>query len=104
MRPTREQILTEFLKVIHSMNEEWGDTSVVSEDSFIMGDLNWRSIQIVYLVNVLQERFGQTFPLAEFLERIEQRETKDVTVREWVDFIHENLEDEVFPTASAEVA
>jgi len=93
MTVSREDVLSYFMEVLQSMGDEWEDASSVTEDSLIMGNLNWRSIEIVYLANAMQRKYGRKFPFEQWLKTIEQRETKDVTVREWVDFIHSNLDD-----------
>jgi len=73
------------------MGDEWDDSEAVSEDTRILGDLNWRSVEIVYLVNELQKHYQQVFPFEEFIRTIEVRETPDSSVGEWVDFIHRHL-------------
>jgi hypothetical protein len=93
MKLSREEVLDYFLETLRSMGDEWEDEVEVTEDTLIMGNLNWRSIEIVYLANALQQRFEQVFPFEEFLQQIEQREVKDITVREWVDFVYSHLED-----------
>lgn len=91
MKATREEVLAYFYEVLRSMRDDWDDSEVISEDSCFMTNLNWRSIEIVYLAQETQQHFGQTFPFEEFLKEMESRENKDITVREWVDFIYGNL-------------
>ena len=93
MKPSRDKVLAHFLEVLSSMGEEWEDSAVIAEDARILGDLNWRSVEIVYLVNELQNYYQQVFPFEEFLKVIEARESKDSTVSEWVEFIHQGLPD-----------
>jgi acyl carrier protein len=93
MKPTRESVLAYFLEVLQTMGEEWEDSTAATEDTLIMGNLNWRSIEIVYLANALQQHYGQVFPFEEFLKTVGERESKDATVGEWVSFVHEHLAD-----------
>lgn len=39
----------------------------------------------------VQEHFGQKFPFPEFFAEVGQREVRDFTVGEWVEFILRNL-------------
>jgi len=80
-------------EVLSSMGDEWEDSTAISEDSRILGNLNWRSIEMVYVANLVQQHFEQTLPFEDFLRNIEQRETKDVTIGELVDFILANFQD-----------
>ena len=94
--PSRSEVLDHFLQTLSSMQDEWADEVHLTEESLIMGNLNWRSIEMVYLANALQMHYGRVFPFEALLQQIEQREEKDISVREWVDFIVTTL-----PTAPA---
>ena len=91
MSPNRDEILAYFQELLLSMGEEWNYGETISDDTRILGDLNWRSVEIVYLVNELQKHYQRVFPFEQFLRTIEARETPDSSVGEWVDFIHEHL-------------
>jgi hypothetical protein len=92
--PSRGEVLEHLLQTLHSMRDEWADEVHLTEDSLIMGNQNWRSIEIVYVANVLQTHYRRIFPFEALMQQIEQRERKDVSVREWVDFVVTH-----FPTA-----
>lgn len=94
--PLRSEVLDHFLQTLHSMQDEWADEVHLTEDSLILGNLNWRSIEMVYLANALQMHYGRVFPFEALLQQVERREEKDISVREWVDFIVTAL-----PTAPA---
>jgi acyl carrier protein len=91
MEITRDSVLANILEIVQSMQDEWDDSSATSDDSYLFGNLNWRSIEVVYLVNAIQQTYKQTFPFPEFLQDIERRDRKDVRVGELVDFVYENL-------------
>jgi len=95
MKPSRQEVFDYFCEVLATMGEEWEDRSAISEDTHLLGNLNWRSIEFVYLANAIQRHYAQTLPFEEFLKDLEQRESKDITVGELVDFIHTNLQDPV---------
>jgi acyl carrier protein len=93
MKATRDEVRTYLLDLIRSMGDEWDDSQVISEDDGILGSMNWRSIEIVYLARAVQQHFDHVFPFQEFLEGVEQRDNKDLTVRELIDFVYANLQD-----------
>src|SRR5438874_1552908 len=100
MKASREEVRDYVMEVIQSVGEEWEQTQV-TEDSSIMGNLNWRSIEILYLAQSIQQRFEKQLPFQEFLKGVEAREQKDLTIRELVDFVYLNLDQS---PASKEVA
>ena len=93
MKPTRDDIRAHFVGVLGSMGDEWEDLPEVTDDTKIMGNLNWRSIELAYLANATQSHYQQAFPFTEFLQSIEARDEQDITVREWVDFVYQNMSD-----------
>jgi acyl carrier protein len=90
MEMTRDNVLSDILEIVKSMQDEWDDSSAPSEHSYLFRNLNWRSIEIVYLVNAIQQKYKQTFPFEEFLQQTERRDRKDVRMGELVDFVYEN--------------
>jgi acyl carrier protein len=100
MKVSREEVAATILGLLQSMGDEWDDSSATSEDSYVFGNLNWRSIEIVYLVNAIQQRYKQTFPFAEFLQEIERRDRKDVSVGEIVEFVHRSLSERLLTATS----
>ncbi len=99
--PLRDDVLAHFLETLRSMTDEWAEEVQLTEESLIMGNLNWRSIEIVYLANTLQLHYGRVFPFEDLLRRVEQRAEKDITVREWVDFIVDELARPASPASPA---
>jgi hypothetical protein len=79
------------MEVLASMGDECESAAAITEDSYILGNLNWRSIEIIYLANALQQHYEQVFPFEDFFQSVEQREGNDVKLGEFVDFIYSNL-------------
>ncbi|HEY2158069.1 MAG TPA: hypothetical protein VGH33_20740 [Isosphaeraceae bacterium] len=91
MNVSREEVLAHVVEVLRSLEEDPDSAGDIAEDTYMVGDRNWRSIDIIFLANSMQEHYGQPFPFTELFGEIGQREKKDVAVGEWVDFIHQNL-------------
>jgi hypothetical protein len=91
MKPSRDEILAHVTEVLRSLEEDPDSAGEILEGTYMLGDRNWRSIDIIFLANSMQEHYGQPFPFTDLFTEIGQRPVKDLTVGEWVDFIHENL-------------
>jgi len=88
---TREQILAEVLELLNSVVRDWEFEGPVGANTRLFADLAFESLDLVVLGATVQEHFGQTFPFPEFFAEIGQREVRDFTIGEWVDFIERNL-------------
>jgi acyl carrier protein len=91
MTYTREQILAELLELLNSVVRDWEFDRPIDANTRLFADLTFESLDIVVLGSKVQEVFGQTFPFPQFFAEIGQREIRDLTVGEWVDFIERNL-------------
>lgn len=102
MTPSREQIETEVLGLLNSVVQDWEFEGQVGAQTRLFADLAFESLDLVVLGAKVQEHFGQTFPFPEFFAEIGQREVRDLTIGEWVDFIDRNLRRTAGAGAAAE--
>jgi acyl carrier protein len=93
MTRTRQQILDDVLELLRSVARDWEFDGTLTSDTRLFGDLAFESLDLVVLGATVQEHFGQKFPFPEFFAEIGQRDVRDITVGEWVDFIHRHLQD-----------
>jgi hypothetical protein len=77
--------------LVRSLSEDWEGGGEIGEGTYFIADMNWRSMDIIYLANSLQEHYGRTFPFTDLFTEIGQREQPDISIGEWVDFLHEHL-------------
>jgi acyl carrier protein len=89
---TREQVLADVLVLLGKVAREWEVEGGLGESTRLFEDLNFESLDLVVLGAAVQEHFGRSFPFAEFFAEVGQRQQKDLSVREWVDFIYKHLE------------
>jgi hypothetical protein len=92
IKTSRSEVRAHFLGLLRSLSEDWEGGGEIHDGTYLIADLNWRSMDIIYLANSLQEHYGQTFPFTDLFTEIGQREKPDISVGEWVDFLHEHLE------------
>lgn len=88
---TRAEIRADMFQLLQEMLEDMDYEGDLTEATTFLDELGFESLDIVIMANTLQERYGQTFPFAEYFAEIGERESRDVTVGEWIDFLHEHL-------------
>jgi acyl carrier protein len=91
MKRSREAILADVLELLRTVAGDWEFDSPLTADTRLFSDLNFESLDLVVLGAAVQERFGQKFPFSEFFAEIGQREIRDLTIGEWVEFIHGHM-------------
>jgi acyl carrier protein len=92
MKPTRDKILEEVLGLLREVARDWEFDGPMTADTRLFNDLSFESLDLVVLGAAVQDRFGQKFPFSEFFAEIGQRDVRDLTVAEWVDFIDTHIE------------
>ena len=93
MKPRHDQILDTVLELLRGVAGDWEFDGQLTSDTRLFADLAFESLDLVVLGAAVQEHFGQKFPFAEFFADIGQRAVRDLTVREWVEFIDGHLQD-----------
>lgn len=85
---TDAQVLQDVLTLMVQLADDWEYSGPLNENTYLLGDLNLESLDLVVLGTAIQERYGR-LPFAEYLAEIGQRpvEKRDVSVGELVEFI-----------------
>jgi acyl carrier protein len=95
---TREEVFAHLVGQLQQVAHDWEVEGGITEQTRLFGDLNFESLDLVVLGAALQEHYGRTFPFAEFFAEIGQRQQKDLTVGEWLDFLYQHLRPELSRT------
>ena len=95
MTYTRDQILAAVLELLNSVVQDWEFEKPIDANTRLFADLTFESLDVVILGSKVQELFGRTFPFPQFFAEIGQREVRDLTIGEWVDFIERHLREPV---------
>ena len=101
MRGNREEILTDINMLLRKLGDDWEYTSEISEATYLLRDMGFESLGVVALGSAVQEHYDQVIPFPELFAEIEQRELRDISVGERVDFIHEHLDEIPAPKDAA---
>src|SRR5262245_55291645 len=83
-------ILADVLELMGGLAGDWEYSGDITEETYLLGDLGFESLDLVVLGTSLQERYGR-LPFSELMAEIGQRELQDVSVGEMVQFITKNL-------------
>jgi acyl carrier protein len=93
MKRRREEILTDVKLLLRRLADDWEYGGDITQDTYLLADMGFESLDVVVLGTAVQERYGQVLPFPELFAEIGQRELRDISVGEWVDFIHQHLND-----------
>src|SRR5215470_13540863 len=92
MTVSREKVQDEVLELLRGVARDWEFDKPLTADTRLLSDLAFESLDLVVLGAAVQERFRQQFPFPEFFAEIGQRQVRDLTIGEWVDFIYKHLD------------
>jgi hypothetical protein len=92
MQHTREDVLGVVVQLVQRLSADWEDGGDVGEGTRLLGNMNWRSLDVVVLANDLQDHYGRAFPFSELFAEIGKREERDILIGELTDFVWEHLE------------
>ena len=93
MKKSREEIMEDVLLLLRRLAEDWEYSGEVTQDTFLLVDMGFKSLDVVVLGTAVQEHYGQVLPFPQLFAEIGQRELRDISVGEWVDFICKHLDD-----------
>lgn len=92
MNKTREEIMQDMLRLLRQLADDWEYAGEITPQTRLFADMGLASLDVVVLGTAVQELYGQVLPFQEFYAEVGQRDTQDIPVGEWVDFIHRYLE------------
>ena len=93
MKKSREEILADVMLLLRRLADDWEYSGDVTQDTYFFADMGLQSLDVVVLGTAVQENYGQVLPFPKLFAEIGQRELRDISVGEWVDFIYKHLND-----------
>jgi len=88
---SREEILMDVLRLLQQLADDWEYSGEITEDTYFFSEMGFESLDIVVLATSVQEHYKQVMPFPELFAELGERENQDISVGEWVDFVHEHL-------------
>ncbi len=89
---SQEQVFTDLLTILDELNDDWEYSGEVTLETSFFEDLGFESIDVVALGTAIEEHYRRSFPFAEFLAGIGQREEQDIRIGEVIEFIYQQLD------------
>ena len=99
---TREEVMKDVLTMLSKVSEDWEFTGEITPETRFFADMGLASLDVVVLGTAIQEHYGRVFPFMEFFAELGEKQLPDIPVKDWVEFIHRQLE--ASPGAVASVA
>jgi acyl carrier protein len=73
--------------MLGQLSKDWEYSGEVTVETLLFDDLGFESLDIVVLGTAIQEKYGMIMPFAEFLIEMGQRDERDISVGELVEFV-----------------
>jgi acyl carrier protein len=87
----REQVMSEMLELLSQLADDWEYSGDITPDTDLFADMGLASLDVVVLAMSVQQHYERVLPFADLFADMGQRGIKDLSVKDWVDFIHTHL-------------
>ena len=91
MKKTRDEVLSDVTTLLQDLAKEWDYSSPMGPQTLLFSELRLESLDAVVLGTALQESYQKEMPFAQLLTEIGQRDIRDLSIGELVDFVHTHL-------------
>lgn len=88
---TRDQVESEIMDLLRKLADDWDFAGNLTAQTYLLRDMGFESLDVVVLSTHVQEHFKRVLPFNALFTEIGQREVRDITVGEWVEFTYRNL-------------
>jgi acyl carrier protein len=92
MKKSRKEIMADVQALLQEMAEDWEYSGPITKETCFLADMGLQSLDVVVLGTAVQERYGRPLPFQQLFIEIGQRQVRDISVGEWVDFIYEHYD------------
>jgi len=83
--------MADVVRVLGQLADDWEYYGEITPQTRLFADMGLESLDIVVLATSIQEHYGRVMPFPEFFAELGQREIRDISVGEWVDFVYKHL-------------
>lgn len=91
MITSQPAIMDDVLELFGQLSKDWEYSGEITAETLLFEDLGFESLDIVVLGTAIQEKYGMIMPFAEFLIEMGQRDERDITVGELVEFVQDQI-------------
>lgn len=93
MVTNQPQIMDVVLEMLGQLSKDWEYSGEITAETLLFDDLGFESLDIVVLGTAIQEKYNKIMPFSEFLSELGERDVKDISVGELVEFVRQQLDD-----------
>lgn len=97
---SKKAVFDTLLGIMNQLADDWEYSGEITSETFLVADLGLESIDIVVLATTMQNRYKQSLPFAQFFGKIGQREIRDIRIDEFVEFVHQHLNNTDSPSVA----
>jgi acyl carrier protein len=90
VKKSRDEILVDVVMLLRRLADDWEYSGEITQDTQFIADMGFQSLDVVVLSAAVQEHYEQVLPFPELFAEIGQRPIPDISVGEWVDFVHKH--------------
>ena len=91
MTITRDIIQVDTIALLRSLAADWDYSGEITLDTYLIQNLGSTSLDVVILSTTVQQKYDTIMPFTDLFADIGQREVRDITVGEWIDFVYRSL-------------
>ena len=89
--PTVENIFSVLLQIIEELFEDWEYSGKITQETTLLSDLGFQSIDAVALGSAIEDYYDQKIPFAQYLADLEEKGISDIKLGDFARFIQKNL-------------
>ncbi len=89
--PTVENIFSVILQIIEELFEDWEYSGKITQETTLLSDLGFQSIDAVALGSAIEDHYNQKIPFAQYLSDLEEKGVSDIKLGDFACFIQKNL-------------
>lgn len=88
MTTSRQDILDDIIGLLGELADDWEYHEEITAETRLFTDMGLASLDVVVLGTTIEEHYDQTFPFLQLYAQVGASDARDITIGEWVDFIH----------------
>jgi len=89
--PTVKDIFSVLLQIIEELFEDWEYSGKITQETTLLSDLGFQSIDAVALGSAVEDHYDQKIPFAQYLSDLEEKGISDIKLGDFARFIQKNL-------------
>lgn len=91
MTTSRQDILNDIIGLLSELADDWEYYDEITAQTRLFTDMGLASLDVVVLGTAIEEHYDRTFPFLQLYAEVGASDARDITIGEWVDFIHLHL-------------